>query len=711
MQFCPFGLPVVVNVSLEFRHLQKGDLSHLPMTGYGKSQKLEGILSIAALCLFVVVVAGWDSSLRQADQATIHRHAKVIEDDLWDLNSDASLNYLALATDTGNYEQLNVFTADDELLLHLEGSDPGFVDLLLLKLGLIPKINLQADVYHNDSSIGRIEAVHRHDTVYRYLYFFLVILLVLLSVRFFIRLLYAKETLETRVQGRTAELAEEKERLAVTLRSIGDGVITTDLQGKVVLINKISEMLTGWSQEEAAGKPIEDVFNIINEQTGKPCENPVEKVLATGQIIALANHTALIAKDGTRHVIEDSGAPIFDQKSNIIGTVLVYRDVTSEKRTKTELAKIQKLESVGVLAGGIAHDFNNILAAILGNVELAAMYTDPDAKSYPLLEASKKAALRAKGLTRQLLTFARGGDPVRQSASIKKIVTDSANFVLHGSSVVCDYHFPEDLWNVDVDTGQISQVIQNIIINGCHAMPDGGVIEVFCKNVEKPGKEVSALSAGKYIKITISDSGSGIPAKFLDKIFDPYFSTKQEGSGLGLAICYSIISKHDGMITATSDLNRGTDFTIYLPACVQTAAQDQSTVEQGLDRSETRGTILIMDDEEMIRDMTSEMLSRLGHEVLLAEHGHEAIEIYNEHRRKNRKIDIIIMDLTIPGGMGGKDTIKEILRIDPQAKVVVASGYSNDPVMARYRQYGFRASIAKPFQIAELNTLINDLLQ
>lgn len=291
----------------------------------------------------------------------------------------------------------------------------------------------------------------------------------------------------------------------------------------------------------------------------------MEKVFSTGQIVELANHTVLIAKDGTQYIIEDSGAPIFDKDSKIIGTVLIYRDVTHERRTEEELLKTRKLESVGALAGGIAHDFNNILAAILGNIELAEIYTEPESQAYPLLAEAKKASIRAKDLTQQLLTFAKGGDPVKKTASIDKIITDSANFVLHGSSVLCDYQIPNDLWQGNVDSGQIGQVIQNIVLNSRDAMPEGGVIEVICKNVADISKENISLPAQKYIKITIEDTGTGIPEKYLDKIFDPYFSTKQKGSGLGLSICHSIVSKHDGNIFVESEANIGTKLpSIYL---------------------------------------------------------------------------------------------------------------------------------------------------
>ncbi|MCK5687528.1 PAS domain S-box protein [bacterium] len=526
-------------------------------------------------------------------------------------------------------------------------------------------------------------------------------------------LLTQRNNLKTEVYKRNKaeqDLLSEKERLAVTLRSIGDGVITTDLDGKIVLINKITEKLTGWSQQDAVGKQIREVFNIVNEKTGITCENPVYKVLKESKNIGLASHTVLISKDGTQYIIEDSCAPILNSESKIIGTVLVYRDVTEGKKMEEELLKVKKLESVGVLAGGIAHDFNNILTAILGNIELAESYTDSTNKIYPFLQNAINASIRAKDLTHQLLTFAKGGNPVKQTSAINQIITDSANFVLHGSSVMCNYKIPLDLWKVDVDSGQISQVIQNIIINSREAMPDGGVIEVVCENIEDISNETISLPDQKYIKIIISDSGSGISDKYIDRIFDPYFTTKKMGSGLGLAICHSIIGKHDGNISVQSQLNKGTAFTIYIPA-VLFLTQDPEIKKAKVIDSEKKATIMVMDDESMILETVDQILMKFGHKVILVKNGHEAIELYNKYINDSNPIDIIIMDLTIPGGMGSKDAVQEILRINPEAKAIVASGYSNDPVMANYKDYGFKASISKPFQLAELNELIIKVLE
>ncbi|MDA3834862.1 MAG: PAS domain S-box protein [Spirochaetales bacterium] len=507
------------------------------------------------------------------------------------------------------------------------------------------------------------------------------------------------------------ELATEKERLAVTLRSIGDGVITTDINGRVVFLNKIAEELSGWTNTEAQGELSTNVFNIINEKTGQKCVSPVQRVIELGRIIGLANHTALIAKDGSIRSIADSGAPIRDLDSKIIGVVIVFRDVTHEQKMTDELLKIRKLESVGVLAGGIAHDFNNILAAILGNIELACYRLNKDdSETVALLSNAKNATQRATKLTGQLLTFSKGGDPIKKETALPELINESADFVTHGSKIKCQYTFPDNLWTVEVDSGQIGQVIQNIIINAKHALPQGGTVSIACANVQDAATEaLLSVDDGNYVRITIQDTGVGIPKEIIDKIFDPYFTTKQEGSGLGLAICHSIINKHDGHITAESPPGKGTNFTRYLPA-VSSLDSTESAQKKKPKPAAKASRILLMDDEKMIRDLVQSQLSNLGHEAVLAIDGEQAINKYQELQDNGNPVDLVIMDLTIPGGMGGQEAAQKLLLIDPKAKIIVASGYSNDPVMAHYRDYGFCAAVAKPFDLKELNNAINSAL-
>lgn len=502
------------------------------------------------------------------------------------------------------------------------------------------------------------------------------------------------------------KLAAEQERLAVTLRSIGDGVITTDTDGKIVLINKVAERLTGWVQEEALGKPIGEVFTLLTKER-QPCSDLVENVMKSCQMVALDEPLVLVSKHGREFMIADSGAPILDKESAVIGVVIVFRDVTHQLQLEEESLKVKKLESIGVLAGGIAHDFNNILSAILGNISLARFDTDMMEETKILLGEAEKASLRAKDLTQQLLTFSKGGDPVKKTSSLQEIIRDSADFVLHGGKVACRYDFAEDLQLVEIDQGQISQVIQNIIINAKHAMPNGGLITVKCYNIEAGADPT--LPAGKcYVCIEISDQGVGIPATIIDRIFDPYFSTKSAGNGLGLAICHSIIAKHHGVITVRSQPGEKTTFFIILPASCR--KESEAAPEYARVDVAPKAKILIMDDEVMVRDVAQAILQKFGHEALVAAHGDEAIMLYRQALDSGRAIDLTIMDLTIPGGMGGKVAVQKFLEMNADAKVVVSSGYSQDPIMANYARYGFCAAIVKPYRVDELLKLIDDVL-
>ncbi len=506
-------------------------------------------------------------------------------------------------------------------------------------------------------------------------------------------------------------LLAEQERLAVTLRSIGEGVIAVDMQGAVVLLNRVAEKLTGWTFEEAQGKPYSKIFVLVDKKTGARVGDPVDMAFRRGDVVGSSHQSVLQAKDGSMRSIADSCAPIRDRDSRVIGFVLVFRDVSTERKIEEELLKIRKLESLGVLAGGIAHDFNNILSAIFGNIELTRRMIGRDSEPASLLDDALKACGRAEKLTKQLLTFAKGGEPIKETASLAQLIQDSADFVLHGSRVSCMYDFPDDLWRVHVDKGQISQVIQNIIINAGQAMPDGGTIRITCANSDGGATEpFPDVQVKKYVKIVLSDTGIGISSENIDKIFDPFYSTKEKGSGLGLAICHSIVTKHQGRIFVESTPNVGTTFTIYLPASGAGKESMQGMDIKEKDDRQRPARILVMDDEDLVKKVVKSQLEYLGHTVLFAGDGREAVEQYQNSLATNRKIDCVIMDLTIPGGIGGKEAVQDILAIDPNAKVIVASGYFNDPVMADYQKYGFLSAISKPFNLDELQEVITSVL-
>lgn len=502
-------------------------------------------------------------------------------------------------------------------------------------------------------------------------------------------------------------LAAEKERLAVTLHSIGDGVITVDTASRVVLLNKVGEQLTGWSQAQARGRPLTEVFNIVNEKTRKEVSSPVAQVLRTGEIAALANHTVLIARDGRERAIADSGAPIHDGAGNIIGVVLVFRDVTEQQRMEQELTKARNLEAIGLLAGGIAHDFNNILTAILGNIALAKMYGESNSRVTDVLNEAEKAFWRARDLTQQLLTFAKGGAPIKKTASVRELLTDTASFALRGGNVRLEFAIADDLWPAEFDRGQISQVINNLVLNAKQAMPGGGTLHIRAANVRLDGNTVP-VPAGDYLRIEVGDTGTGIPEKHLAKIFDPYFTTKQKGSGLGLAIAYSIIAKHEGHIDVRSTVGVGTTFSIYLPALPEAETVDSDIVEFG--RHDGSGKrVLVMDDEAPVRQVLESLLTGINYDVVCAQDGDEVLRIYAEALKQQRRFDIVVMDLTVPGGMGGRECIAKLLKIDPNVCAIVSSGYSNDPVMANYADYGFCGVVAKPYQMRELSFVLHRL--
>lgn len=510
-------------------------------------------------------------------------------------------------------------------------------------------------------------------------------------------------------QKQAAEaLAAEKERLAVTLSSIGDAVIATDMAGKVQLMNHVAEELTGWSQAEALGQPVLQVCQLLDQSGQQPQEGFIPSLLA-GQ--SLSEQTfLLLTREGRERLIAAGGAPIINQHQQVQGAVLVFRDITLQRSLETELLKAAKLHSLGLLAGGIAHDFNNILTAILGNLSLGLLQVEEgqvDGNLPARLRDAEKATLRARDLVQRLLTFAKGGAPVKRLASLQDIVEESAAFASSGSPSRCQFHLPPDLWHLEVDEGQISQVIQNLVINAVQAMPQGGNINLAAANVELPANSGLPLPPGRYVRLTVTDEGIGIPPDHLPHIFDPYFSTKQQGSGLGLSTVYAIVRNHEGHITVNSQLGHGTTFTIYLPASAKHLTSRQ---RPAMELAFGQGPILVMDDEPMVRDVVARMLRRLGYEVTTAADGQEALASYQEAMATSRPFVGVILDLTVPGGMGGKETLERLRELDPAVVALVSSGYAEDAIMTHYQEYGFRGVIKKPYRLEELGRALHQVL-
>ncbi|HXY54202.1 MAG TPA: response regulator [Nitrospirota bacterium] len=385
----------------------------------------------------------------------------------------------------------------------------------------------------------------------------------------------------------------------------------------------------------------------------------------------------------------------------------IATDITARKRMEEEVIKSQKLESIGILAGGIAHDFNNILTGIMGNISLVMLDRDLAEKTRQRLAGAEKSCLRAKDLTQRLLTFAKGGAPVKKISSVPSLLKDAAGFALAGTTVKCEFILPEEDCFAEIDEGQIRQVIHNIIMNAVESMPQGGMVKVACEKIAQRMDDGVPLQAGDYAKITIQDSGTGISPENMPRIFDPYFTTKEKRAGMGLATSYSIIKNHGGYITAESERRKGTTILIYLPT-VMTASMPPTA--EDVKFTATGGRILVMDDEEVIRDVVGEILVHLGYEVAFAGDGAEAIRRYQEAMRASRPFHAVIMDLTIPGGMGGKEAIAKLREIDANVKAIVSSGYSNDPVMANFTEYGFSGVVTKPYKMKELGEILRRAL-
>lgn len=504
------------------------------------------------------------------------------------------------------------------------------------------------------------------------------------------------------------EVYEEKERLSITLESIAEGVVATDLDGRVSLMNYVAEKLTGIKEEAAIGKPICEVFKIFEQGEMQSCSQLFRSLLeGDAQVERIAN-TMLSASEGEERIIAMSAAPIRKQDQEATGAILVFRDITDEKNMEEEMQKSAKIESLGLLAGGIAHDFNNLLTSILGNVSLAKACSGSNEKVTKLLVDAEKGSFRARNLTQQLLTFARGGAPVITLSSTRKLIMESAEFSSSGSKIKCDFDIPDDLWQVEVDAGQIGQVIQNLVINADQTMKNGGIVQIVAENIIVQDNSKVTLEEGEYIKISVKDNGQGIESNHLKKIFDPYFTTKATGHGLGLAICFSIIKKHHGLIDVKSELGVGSTFSIYLPASAERDALESPEKNEAVVAGQ--GRILVMDDEEIVREVAVQMLSVLGYQVEESCSGEDTIDLYLKARDAGQPYDVIIMDLTIPGGMGGKETIAKLRGIDPSVKAVVSSGYASDPIMAEYEKYGFNGVVPKPYGLQELSSVIQKVL-
>jgi PAS domain S-box-containing protein len=490
-------------------------------------------------------------------------------------------------------------------------------------------------------------------------------------------------------------LRSSETRFRMIIENDTSGIMVVDIETRRILYaNPEIRRMLGYSEEELRLLLITDL--VLPEEK----EESLEAFQAHARGSTHISERVFRRKDGTsRRMSINSVHMELDSRRCLVG---FFTDITEKHLLEEERLKTQRLEAVGMLAGGIAHDFNNLLQGVFGYISLAKLIKDDREKSMAALEEAEKALHLSVNLTNQLLTFSKGGKPVKKLIDLRQVIANAARFALSGSR--CDYRFSsqDGLWHAEADEGQINQVIQNIVLNADQAMPEGGTVEIAARNVVAPGNNVpQGLRNGMYVEISIKDSGIGIPEQYLSKIFDLYFTTKEKGSGLGLATSYSIIRNHQGLIEVTSVMGKGTNFLVYLPA---TADTGQRAVEAELPAAALglTGSILIMDDEKAICDLTGELIRRMGYTVEFARHGQEAIEKYEEAMVAGNPFSAVILDLTIRGGMGGAETLQKLTAIDPGIKAIVSSGYSDDSVLSHFQELGFKVFLKKPYTINDL---------
>lgn len=492
-------------------------------------------------------------------------------------------------------------------------------------------------------------------------------------------------------------LAREKERLRVTLQSIADAVITTDTVGRIVGMNEAAEILSGWKEADAVSQDIDVVFHVSDESTGEPLPSPVAAVLKENRPFESSRPIVFTGKDGSKRLVAESAAPIRESSGRTVGVVLVFRDVTERERLLENMQRTDKLDSLGVLAGGIAHDFNNLLASLFGYIELSREHShEPAVIGY--LDRALTAFHRARDLTQQLLTFARGGTPSIQPGHLDALIFETTAFILSGSNVACRYEIDPDLWACDFDPGQMTQVISNLVINAQQAMPHGGTITVGARN---KNITTGSLAPGRYVEIRVSDTGSGIAPDQVGRIFDPFFSARPGGSGLGLATCHSIVQKHHGSIEVETSPS-GSTFRVLIPASAVEPPRAEAVPANLRSIPRASGRILVMDDEELIREVAAAILTGAGYTVKTAASGEEALLLCQNAQAAGAPFDAAILDLTVPGAMGGREAASRMRELHPGILLFASSGYSEDPIMSDPSRYGFVDSIRKPYHAADL---------
>lgn len=499
------------------------------------------------------------------------------------------------------------------------------------------------------------------------------------------------------------QLVHEHERLLTTLYSIGDAVIATDASGRISLMNKIAEAMTGWKQEEAVNKKLSEVFQIHHAETGLPLENPVDKVLTLQKRMELDANAMLTSRNGNEFIVSDSAAPIFDNTGQMIGVVLVFRDDTEKYQLAREKSKLQRLEAVSLLAAGIAHDFNNLLTAILGNLNLAKELVPHYSEAAKIISAAEASTEKGKDITNQLLVYARGGVPERKTSSVTKLIRETTNFLLKGSRIECKMDIDPELHKVHMAEGIFNQILTNIIINAKQAMQNDGTISMQARNISVTKKLNLPIKDGDYVLLSIIDDGEGIPAEDLARIFDPYYSTKNTGSGLGLTSVLSLLQKHEGFVTVNSKVNEGTRVNLYFPASDE-EIELSSMVE---DLKALR--VLGYENDETLQKMVNKALEAIGIDTVITGSLVDMMEWFKISQGGDSGFDAVFIDVNDPNLDFLKTIVTELLNINAKLKIVLACDYVEKGTLNYLKRIGIYEVVVKPFHIESLRSIFGKI--
>ncbi len=504
-----------------------------------------------------------------------------------------------------------------------------------------------------------------------------------------------------------SQIIKHNETFAIMLDTITDGVVIINPDGYIIQCNKVVERIMEFDPGEAIGKHVSLIYTQWKVDSVAKTTDIMDKIFSEKKPFHTENTVAIATKKHHKRNVDISVTPILVSNDQCLGYIITCQDKTDTVRMEEEIMNSKKLESVGLLAGGIAHDFNNVLTSIMGNITLAKIYSNPRDKAYEILLEAEKACMQSKELTQQLLTFSRGGNPIKKVTRIESVIIEAADYALRNSKAECEYHIEDGIPNVEADEAQINQVVGHLIDNARQAMNDDGVISINIYRRMSEQYHSIVSDKNEYIQIDVTDHGCGIEPENLDRIFDPYFTTKSGCNGLGLAISYSIIKKHGGHLLCRSKVGVGTTLTIVLPISKKT--ESAVSAESSFLRHKNLN-ILVMDDEKQIRDITGKLLTLMGHKVEFASDGDEAIALYKSHLNADKRFDAVIMDLVIPGKMGGEQAVQHILALDPLAKCIISSGYSTGEAMSKYTKLGFKGIITKPFTVEDLIRVLNEAI-